>query len=76
MVFKFYRTPTFQVVLIAVTCLSCPGLFNALSGIGGGGQVNAEASNKSAIALYSMFAVTSFFSGSKYILQQSTNQNC
>lgn len=38
-------------------------MFNALSGIGGGGQVNADASDKGAVALYSTFAVFGFFGG-------------
>lgn len=42
----------------------CPGMFNCLSGIGGGGQVNADASNKASIALYSTFASVSFVAGS------------
>lgn len=34
-----------------------------LQGIGGGGQVNSDASNKAAVALYSTFSVVSFFAG-------------
>ncbi|KAI5475095.1 Major Facilitator Superfamily protein [Pseudohyphozyma bogoriensis] len=58
-----YAKPIVQVTMISLVCFACPGLFNALSGIGGGGQVNADASNKGNIALYSCFSVTSFFSG-------------
>jgi MFS family permease len=38
-------------------------MFNALSGLGGGGQVNAKDSNKGAIALYTTFSVVGFFAG-------------
>lgn len=38
-------------------------MFNALTGLGGAGQVNAEAANKATIALYSTFAGTAFFGG-------------
>lgn len=64
---KWYRTPTVQVIMIALTCFCCPGLFNALSGVGGGGQVNPTAADDGSVALYSTFAVTSFFSGSKFL---------
>ncbi|GAA5937997.1 hypothetical protein JCM1841_002913 [Sporobolomyces salmonicolor] len=59
----FYAKPVVQVCLIAFTCFCCPGMFNALSGIGGGGQQDATTSNNGSVALYSTFAVTSFFSG-------------
>ncbi len=42
----------------------CPGMFNALSGLGGGGQVDATAANNGAVALYSTFSVVGFFAGS------------
>jgi len=38
-------------------------MFNALSGIGGGGQVDATASNNSTVALYTTFAFFAFFAG-------------
>ncbi|KAK4052325.1 hypothetical protein OIO90_004406 [Microbotryomycetes sp. JL221] len=52
-----------QNAVVALSCFMCPGMFNALSGIGGGGQVDPTAANNGATALYSCFAVTSFFSG-------------
>ena len=33
-----YNSPVTQVCLIALVCFCCPGMFNALSGMGGGGQ--------------------------------------
>lgn len=59
----YYASPVFQVVLLSFVCFLCPGMFNALSGLGGGGQVNADAANKATIALYSTFAVVAFFGG-------------
>ena len=38
-------------------------MFNALNGLGGGGQLNARASSDSNTALYSTFAVVGFFAG-------------
>ncbi len=60
---RVYAMPVVQVALVGMVCFLCPGMFNAISGIGGGGQVNSEASNKAAIALYSTFAAVSFFAG-------------
>jgi len=41
-----------------------PGLFNALNGLGGGGQLDATTSANSNVALYSTFAFVGFFAGS------------
>ncbi|PWN50793.1 MFS general substrate transporter [Violaceomyces palustris] len=60
---RTYSKPISQVALIGLVCFLCPGMFNALSGIGGGGQVDADASNNSSVALYSTFAAVSFFAG-------------
>lgn len=60
---RAYSLPIVQVALVGFVCFLCPGCFNALSGIGGGGQVDADASNKAAVALYSTFSVVSFFAG-------------
>lgn len=38
-------------------------MFNALNGLGGGGQLNPDASNDSNTALNSTFAVVGFFAG-------------
>ncbi|KHN02143.1 UNC93-like protein [Glycine soja] len=38
-----YNSPFIQIVLIGLVCFCCPGMFNALSGMGGGGQVNSTA---------------------------------
>jgi hypothetical protein len=39
------------------------GLFNALNGLGAGGQVDSETSANANAALYSTFAVMAFFAG-------------
>ncbi|KAF5013126.1 hypothetical protein FDECE_846 [Fusarium decemcellulare] len=61
--FPYYASPEMQVLLLSFTCFLCPGMFNALSGLGGGGQVNADVANKATVALYSTFATTAFFGG-------------
>ncbi|KPV72064.1 uncharacterized protein RHOBADRAFT_48986 [Rhodotorula graminis WP1] len=59
-----YASPIVQVVLISLVCFCTPGMFNALSGVGGGGQVDPKAANDGSIALYACFSVVGFFSGS------------
>ena len=39
-------------------------MFNALTGMGGGGQIDATTADNANTALYSTFAVTGFFAGS------------
>lgn len=60
----YYASPMTQLLLVSFVCFLCPGMYNALNGLGGGGISNADASNKAAIALNSTFAVVGFFSGS------------
>lgn len=55
--------PTVQVALLGFVCFMCPGMFNALSGLGGGGQVNTKDQANASSALYATFAFFGFFSG-------------
>ncbi|KAG5642565.1 hypothetical protein DXG03_002552 [Asterophora parasitica] len=41
----------------------CPGLFNALNGLGAGGQVDSATSANANSVLYATFAVAAFFAG-------------
>jgi MFS family permease len=59
----YYHTAT-QVCLVGFVCFMCPGMFNALTGLGAGGQVDATSSANANTALYSTFAFSAFFSGS------------
>lgn len=61
-----YNSPLAQVVLIGLVCFCCPGMFNALSGMGGGGQVDPTASNNALTALYTTFAVFGILGGGIY----------
>lgn len=58
-----YSHPTVQVALLGFVCFMCPGMYNALSGLGGGGQVNSTAQANASSALYATFAFFGFFSG-------------
>lgn len=37
----YYASPQVQLVLVAFVCFMCPGMFNALGGMGGGGMVQS-----------------------------------
>ncbi|GAA5980615.1 hypothetical protein JCM5350_003561 [Sporobolomyces pararoseus] len=56
---RFWANANTQVVLVSLVCFGCP----ALSGVGGGGQVDPKVNNDGNVALYSTFAVVGFFSG-------------
>lgn len=58
-----YASPPIQLVIVAFVCFMCPGMFNALSGMGGGGQVDKKPADDANMALYSTFAVVGFFAG-------------
>lgn len=58
-----YASPKAQLLIVAFVCFLCPGMFNAVNGLGGGGQVDAKASTDANTALYSTFAVVGFFAG-------------
>jgi MFS family permease len=59
-----YYHPLTQVCMLGFVCFMCPGLFNSLNGLGGGGQVDNTTSANSNAALYATFAVSAFFAGS------------
>ncbi|VFQ65397.1 unnamed protein product [Cuscuta campestris] len=59
-------SPLVQVILIGLVCFCCPGMFNALSGMGGGGQVDPTAANNANTALYTTFAVFGVLGGGIY----------
>lgn len=61
-----YYSPVVQVWLLGFICFMCPGLFNALNGLGGGGQLDPTTSANANAALYSTFAFFAFFAG--YVL--------
>ncbi|ORY14817.1 major facilitator superfamily domain-containing protein [Clohesyomyces aquaticus] len=61
--FPWYASPPVQLVIVALVCFLCPGMFNALNGMGGGGQLDHSANNKGNMALYSTFSIVGFFAG-------------
>lgn len=63
---KYYASPLTQVALLGLVCLCCPGMFNALSGLGAGGLMaeNITLTNTANSVLYACFAIVGFFAGS------------
>jgi MFS family permease len=60
----YYASPPFQLGLVAFVCFLCPGMYNAVNGLGAAGQVDPYDINNANTAVYSTFSVVSFFAGS------------
>ncbi|KAI0391191.1 putative MFS transporter [Xylariaceae sp. FL0594] len=58
---RFYSHPWTQIILISVICFCLPGIYNALSGIGGSGQVDPTVAANATVALLSTTAATALF---------------
>ncbi|KAJ2508404.1 hypothetical protein IWW47_000630 [Coemansia sp. RSA 2052] len=52
-----------QIIILGFVCFGCPGMFNALNGTGGGGQVDRTAGNNANTALYVCFIFSGLFGG-------------
>ncbi|KAL4940512.1 hypothetical protein BDV06DRAFT_18996 [Aspergillus oleicola] len=59
-----FASPQSQLILVSFVCFLCPGMYNAVSGLGGAGQLVLSDVSKSNTATYSTFAVVGFFAGS------------
>ncbi|WPG99915.1 Hypothetical protein R9X50_00273600 [Acrodontium crateriforme] len=59
----YYASPEMQLFLVSIVCFLCPGMFNALSGLGGAGTTNTKTADDANTALYATFAVVGFFAG-------------
>lgn len=59
----WYASPIVQLIMVSMVCFLCPGMFNALGGLGGAGMKDTKAQDDANTALYSTFAVVAFFSG-------------
>lgn len=64
--FNWYYSPLVQVTFLGLVCLCCPGIFNALSGLGAGGSMSSNVSLTDSAngALYGCFCIVGFFAGS------------
>ncbi|KAL3714822.1 hypothetical protein ACJRO7_006685 [Eucalyptus globulus] len=61
-----YNSPLVQVSIIGLVCFCCPGMYWALVGMGGGGQVDPTAVNNANTALYATFAIFGILGGGIY----------
>ncbi|CAN1182303.1 hypothetical protein LINPERPRIM_LOCUS40759 [Linum perenne] len=61
-----YNSLSVQVILVGFVCFCCPGMFNALSGMVAGGQVDPTAANNANTVLYTTFAVFGILGGGFY----------
>ncbi|KAJ1952599.1 hypothetical protein EC988_003465 [Linderina pennispora] len=59
-----YNSPMTQVVLVGFVCFLNPGMYNALNGMGGGGQVDHTTGSNANTALYCTFVVFGVIGGS------------
>jgi hypothetical protein len=59
-----YASPEFQIIFVAFVCFMCPGMFNAVTGLGAGGGMDPKDVNRANSALYATFAIVGFFGGS------------
>ncbi|KAJ1674386.1 hypothetical protein EV182_003380 [Spiromyces aspiralis] len=60
---RHYYSAQFQVILVGMVCFCCPGMFNALSGMGGGGQLDQTVVDHANTALYVTFIVFGLLGG-------------
>ncbi|MCJ1431230.1 hypothetical protein MMC27_000581, partial [Xylographa pallens] len=60
----WYASPPTQLFIVALVCFLTPGQFNAVNGLGGGGQLNATVADNANVAVYSTFSIIGFFAGS------------
>ncbi|KAI1317525.1 hypothetical protein EDD11_008332 [Mortierella claussenii] len=58
-----WASPLAQVIAVGLICFCCPGMFNALNSLGGGGQLNSKVGQNANVALYTCFAVFGLLSG-------------
>ncbi|KAI9595858.1 major facilitator superfamily domain-containing protein [Syncephalis fuscata] len=58
-----YRSPLVQIVMLGFVLFGTSGMFNALNGMGGGGQVDGNVSAKANTALYTCFALFGVVAG-------------
>lgn len=60
---KVYANNWSQIILISFICFCCPGMYNALTGLGGSGQVDSTVAANANVALLSCTAGTALFIG-------------
>ncbi|SPO05131.1 related to DUF895 domain membrane protein [Cephalotrichum gorgonifer] len=59
----WYASPKVQLLMVSFVCFLCPGMFNALGGMGGMGLTDPSAAAKANTVLYAIFAAVAFVAG-------------
>ncbi|KAJ5668690.1 MFS transporter [Penicillium macrosclerotiorum] len=59
--YQIYTHCWFQILLISFICFCCPGMYNALTGLGGSGQVDQTVAANATVALLAATAGTALF---------------
>lgn len=54
-----YNSPEFQIFSVGMICFCCPGMYNALSGLGAQGQSSTTAATEAGTALAVTFTLCS-----------------
>ncbi|KAJ1921331.1 hypothetical protein H4219_000647 [Mycoemilia scoparia] len=58
-----YRSPIVQILIMSFVCFACPGIFNAIMGIGNDGKTTKKDYNNAHTATYAALAVFSLLGG-------------
>ncbi|KAG0224892.1 hypothetical protein BGW41_004921 [Actinomortierella wolfii] len=58
-----WNSPLVQVLAVGFICFCCPGMFNALNSLGGGGQVDSKVGQNANVALYTTFCIFGLLAG-------------
>ncbi|KAJ5585609.1 MFS transporter [Penicillium hispanicum] len=58
---QIYTHCWFQILLMSFICFCCPGMYNALTGLGGSGQVNQTVAANATVAMLAATAATALF---------------
>ncbi|KAF9539528.1 hypothetical protein EC957_005326 [Mortierella hygrophila] len=58
-----WNSPLAQVIAVGFICFCCPGMFNALNSLGGGGQIDSKVGQNANVALYTCFAIFGLLAG-------------
>ncbi|KAF8896027.1 major facilitator superfamily domain-containing protein [Infundibulicybe gibba] len=53
-----WRTSLTQILLISIICFCCPGMYNAISGLGGSGQLDSTVAANATVALLAATAAS------------------
>jgi hypothetical protein len=60
-VMPYFASPEIQITIVSLVCFCCPGMFNALNGLGGAGLATAVPADMANTALYASFTIACFF---------------